>query len=292
MELREQLDVEDIGLLTSEVGKNRCIPEQVKVRLKSLHDKMRRLVEEVARRIEAQKYQSAEEAISGLSTSKHEKNRSLALVEADKKVNISCQTLKIAVELFGELNKHILHELENASHVGGGEERNLLFGNALLVYELADFVIHFIEDFQPMGREEIGAIHAQMQNEIAAFKEDLRCLRKQAESPEIEEDVRATTLRAINDRDKAVEIVEREWSSYLESLDSRESTTDALKGKLRTLYLIRDNAKSQISALAIIAVLQFVKHNTEAIEATVQQLAKMKLAPLTPDRVRRLIHLQ
>lgn len=288
MALREQLPIDDIDLLSTNIATNKRVDHAVKEQITSLHAKMRKLVEEVARRIENNKYKSSEEAIEGFRSLK-ERERSLRLLIADKKTHVSCQSLKVAVELFYELNKQIVERLESASEIDPAEERKLLLGNALLVYELTDFAIHFIEGFQLHGMDEIESIHKDMQKTIDSLRDEAKALRKQAESQDHDEHLRQQVLHDIANRDESIGVLETEWSSYMKTVRSCEGEIGYVTKKIPSLRLIRDNAKAQINTLAAVSVLQIVQGSIRAIEATVLQLEKIELASLSADRVRRLL---
>jgi hypothetical protein len=291
MALREQMAIEDIDLLTPNIATNKRVDKAVKEQITSLHTKMRTLIQEVATRVENQKYKTSEEAIEGLRLSRNQKDKATALVSADKTIHVSCQSLKVAVEIFCELNKQIVERLESPTHIDPVEEHKLVLGNALLVYELTDFAIHFIEGFRIHGIDEIEVIHKEMQKTISTLREEQKTLRKQADAPDIEENLRQQVSRNIADREESIMVLEQEWSSYMQTIRSLQGETAYVSKKIPSLRLIRDNAKAQINTLAAVAVLQIVQSNVRAIEATVLQLEKIQLASLSADRVKRLLRI-
>src|SRR5437899_1873272 len=97
MALREQVAIGDIDLLTTNIDAIKNVDAAVKARITSLHTKMRTLVQEVAKRVEDQKYKTSEDAIAGLQLSRTQTEKVKALVSADKKIHVSCQSLKVAV---------------------------------------------------------------------------------------------------------------------------------------------------------------------------------------------------
>jgi hypothetical protein len=289
MDLRENLAIDDIELLSANIGTNKRVDKAVKDKVASLQGKMRVLIQEVASRIENQKCKSSEEAIQALRLSRTERIRAAALLTADKHLHISCQSLKVAVELLCGLNKEIVSRLGSATDMGPDEERKLVLGNALLVCELTDFAIRYIEGFSLQGVDEIEVIYKEMQKTRSNLRDEAKSLRNQATAPDIDESVRQQVLQDITTRDEAVNVLEQEWSSYMESIKSRDGEIGAIRKRLPNLRLLRDNAKAQINTLEAVAVLQLVQRNTRAIEATVSQLEDIQLASLSADRVRRLL---
>ncbi|WP_282755492.1 hypothetical protein [Desulfuromonas thiophila] len=261
----------------------------MKREIASLHLKMHMLVEEIAQRIENEKYSSAEEAIKQMKLSLIQKERVRSLFQADKKIHTSCQTIKVAIETFCELNKSIVNELESGTKSDPNNEYRLVLGNALLVYELTDFTIKFIEKFKIEGISEIEAIHKEMQKTIASIREEQKALSRQASSPLIETFLREQVEKDIQHRNDSISILESEWIAYMATVKSLKEETGIVNTKLPSLKLIRDNAKAQINTLAAVAVLRIVRNNIRAIEGAVLQLEQLQLASLSAARVRRLL---
>ena len=287
--LREQLSINDIDLVSSSIANNKRIDRAVKEQIISLHSKMAALIQEVANRIETEKYLSAEAAIDGMRLSMAQREKVTSLVAADKKLHVSCQSLKVAVEVFCDLNKQVVSRLEIDGKMNPGEERKLVLGNALLVYELTDFSIRFIESFKLQGIQEIEGIHKDMQRTISSLREEQKALRKQADSTEIEAFLREQVQKDIQHREESITVLEQEWESYMSTVRGLEGEIGYVSKKLPSLRLIRDNAKAQINTLAAVAVLQIVQSNIRAIEGAVLQLEQLQLASLSADRVKRLL---
>jgi hypothetical protein len=64
---------------------------------------------------------------------------------------------------------------------------------------------------------------------------------------------------------------------------------EAIMSKLPTLNAIKDNAKGQIKFLQAAAVMNIVKSNLSAVQASISSLEGLKLVSLSPDRVRLLL---
>lgn len=289
MLLREQFRIEDVDLISQSIASNQRIDHTIRHQISSLHDKMALLIREVASKIESEKYQTAEEAINGMKLSMSQREKVSALIAADKKLHTSCQTLKIAIEAFSELNKLIFSRLENEGALDPSEEYKLVLGNALLVYELTDFSIRFIERFNIQGIQEIEAIHSDMKRTITSLRNEQNTLFKQAKSPDIEPFLREQVQADIQHRAESIALLEQEWVSYMDTVKILEGETGIVGKKLPSLRLIRDNAKAQINALAAVAVLKIVQNNIRAIEGAVLQLEQLQLASLSADRVKRLL---
>jgi hypothetical protein len=86
-----------------------------------------------------------------------ERERANALVHAEKRMHISYQALRIAVEYFSELNENLLASIDRERSTA--REANLVLGNAITVFELTEFVIRYVERFRLDGHDDIHRLH-------------------------------------------------------------------------------------------------------------------------------------
>jgi hypothetical protein len=293
MDIRDHYPVNDADLLSSVVGSYRNIPKQVRQELELLHQKIRLVIEEMARRIEDRKYAAYEDGLQRINLGYNERAKVNSLLDADKKIHISYQSLLVAVETFAHLNKSIIKALEESVKTGDiGLERRLVLQNAVLVYELTDFIIRFIETFHVNGEDEINALYRQEMDRFNKLRGELNNLRKQAQKSDIEPSAREQTLAQIQEREKSIDFMVNEWAVYLKSLQEAEKEIAPIGKKMATLRLIRDNAKSQLNLLEAMSVMQIVHRNMAALDASILTIEKLELVSLSPDRVKRFIGLK
>jgi hypothetical protein len=290
--LRSQFPLDNIELLSGNISQKSSVVGEVSNDLAKLHDKIRVVISNVAETIENERYQSAEEAIEGMSLGFNENQRAAALVAADKAQIISCHSLNIAVDIFATLNNLIKQQIEEAGQEKDPvEERNLLLGNAILVYELTDFVINYIENFKIAGVSEILEIHAEAKVKNQKIYDELDQLKKMAEDPGISLATRESTLLDIQNRKNAISIIEGEWEKYVQQCSKVSEDINGVSGNLPTLRLIKANAQSQLNVLEAVAVLQIVNSNIGALRETLKAIESVDLVSLSPERVRRLLGL-
>lgn len=288
-EARTQYRVEDTDLLTGKVVESKAMPHQIRDELGKLHTRIRSVIETIAQRIEDGEYRNAESAIADLRIGLIERDRAQRLIRADKELHVSYQTLRMAVEFFGEFNREILEKIERETDAA--RLATMMFGNAIMIYELTDFVISYIESFVVRGASEIEEIHTDECSRIAALRREHEQLVAEAEAPGIEPLVREQTLADVAARRGAIDLLENEWTSYVHEVRRFDGMIDEVRTKLPTLRLIRNNAKVQISTLQAVEQLRFLKQNSDAMRGTVAAIQGFRLAPLTPHRVRRLLNI-
>lgn len=282
--------MDDVDLLSSNIQKIVKLPNDVKQQIQSLKNKLRAVIEEVSQRIENRKYESSEKAIEEMGVNYSQLNKVKQLVNADKKVHMSCQALRITVETFTNFNKTIIKRLEEAEHTNNPHtERNLILGNAILVHELTDFVIEYLESYKIYGMEDIVKLQQDMIKTIDNLRAEQASLKERTKANNIEEQVRKQVLSNIESREKSLDLIAHEWELYMKAITNLQNDIAPITSKLPTLKLIRDNATSQINIIGAIAVMQVVKSNLRAVEATVTNLENIELTSISPDRVRRLL---
>jgi hypothetical protein len=290
LRFREEKDVRDIDLLSCNRRLRKLPDAEVAAGIASLHGQMREIVGRIADQVEGGDYRSTEEAIREMEISKRECLQALALLDADKALHVSCRSLKITVEIFSKMNRWLVERLDGADSLPAEQERKMLLSNAILAYEVTDFCIRFIENFHAEGVAEIRALHKRMLGVIGDLRKEQKTLRKTACARNIEPSLKAKILQDVEGCEGAIQVLDEEWTSYLGSIGLLEGHVTVFSKKLPSLRLLRDNAKARINVLSAVSVLHLVRTNVEAVESAIAELEKLELAPLSPERVKRLLH--
>ncbi len=290
-EIRDKFPLDGIELLSDHLANHRSIVGSVNNEVGKLREKIRVVVEEVAAAVENRKYKASEEAIAKMSLGFKERARVNSLLSADKDRLISCQSINTAIEIFSELNKLIKQQIEDSTKTGDRQrERNLLLFNAILVYELTDFLIKYIGSFEARGIEIIYNTYNESMEKNAELKAKLELIRQQAQSENINSASRMSTLADVAMREKAIELVSAEWDRYMDQIDKTQQEISLLQNtNIPTLELIRLNAESQIDAIEVISVLQIVNRSLGALQQAQETLEGMELVSLSEERVYRLL---
>lgn len=261
----------------------------MRTELLGLHQRMRTIIEEIAQRIEDAKFRDAETALEGMGMGYNEARRAASLVRADKQIHTSYQALRITVEFFSGLNQMVLARVEQET--APGRQSDMMLGNAILIFELTEFVIRYIETFAVRGADHVESLHADAKRRIAGLHAQQEKLAEQARQPDIIESTRQQTLVDIENRRSAIDELDREWDNYLGEIEGLDSSVDQIRAKLPTLRLIQENARVQIGLLQLVALLRFLRQSSDTIQGTVDALQGFQLAPLSSARVRRLLGL-
>ena len=287
MEIRRNYHIEDTDLLSTRISHIEEIPMAAKKNIGYFHNRINEVINSVAERIEEKKYNSPEKELNNMVLSYKDRISAGKLLNSDKNVHVSFQALRITVELFSELNQMIIEKIEES--IIPHQQTNLILSNAILVYELTNFVISFLENFNLNGVDEIKSLHDVAKKKIRHFKIQQKELKSKASAPEIDLIIKNQILNDIEMRNKSIVVLEKEWKNYVQSILSLNNEIKVINKKIPTLELIRENAKTQIILIESVAMLQVLKQNISAIEGSILTLEKIELVTLSPNRVRRLL---
>ncbi|MGK7957204.1 MAG: hypothetical protein AB4063_18440 [Crocosphaera sp.] len=295
MDVRQKYPLEEQEgreLLSSNIVQAKDVPQQVRQDLAKLHSTMQMVIETVASKIEERKYKSCQEAIQKMGLTPNELHKVDKLVKADQNLNLSCQSLKIATEYFKEVNCYIIDEINKAEKSQDkSQERKLVIANAVMVYEMTDFIIKYLESFQLKGKDEILQLQGEMSKKIDNLRQQTQELKKQAEEPDILDSFRKNTLLSIEARKKAIQKIEEEWQHYLEKIQAQESSVNSLTKVLPSLKLHKANAQQQLYLLEIMTIINILNSSLNALDSTIKTLEGMELVSIDEGRVGRLLGL-
>jgi hypothetical protein len=292
-QIRQSFSLGDTEILSSNIAINHDIPTEIQQQIGSFQAKLRAVIERAALEIENYKYRSSEEAISKMRLSYNERTQVNELLSADKKINISFQSLKVATELFSSLNDQIVQQIEEYEKSEDTLlERELLLANAILVYELSDFLVSYLESFKLQGAEEISKTQRYMNEKLTQLEQEQDDLKQRAESDEIRDpQVKQQIVSNTESRKKAIQRVRDEWKNYADVIEELRTNLSATTKEIPTLKLIRDDAKSQIDVLTVATVMNAIKSSVNAFESAILTLKKVKLISLNDDRVIKLLNI-
>jgi hypothetical protein len=284
--VQHNFDVDDSDLLSSRISQSQNIPRQLSADLSTLHGRIRATIEQMARHIEDGKYADAEAVVQSLHNFK-DRDRAARLLQADKQMRVSYEALRCTVDVFSEFNQDVLKNIRNEQDPQ--RERQMLFGNAILIYELADFVIGYIEDFKPGGFDDLSALHDEACRRVESGREKEAELEASARRDTVRPQARDAALEDIKYRRDALDVFEKEWQQYVNEAKDFYNQAGEVRSNIPTLEVIRDNALRQIDVLMMASMLGFLRQNSETVRYTAEKLQTFRLAPLTSSRVRRLI---
>jgi len=292
LSVQDNYDVPDpLDLLSLDVKCNKNIDSQLRERIGRLQDKMRTVIDSMANRIATHRYKTTEEALEGMKIGKTNKERLVSLISNDKRFYISCQSLKVAVDVFLEVNRRIVSKLEESESLqDAADARRMILGNAILVYELLDFVINYIKKFEFSGVDGIMTIYHNATQKVENILKKEQERENMAHSDDIRSEVKERVLENIKTRKQAIQQISKEWDSYITAVNENQDKTTQVNRNIPSLELMRDDAMGQIEVIELASLLGLVKTNLGVIQSSmVEALSKMELINLSSERVKLLL---
>jgi hypothetical protein len=163
--------------------------------------------------------------------------------------------------------------------------------NAIFVYEIADFIISFLQDFELQGVAELRQLQCDAASEIAQSREQILDIRQRIE--ERAQSGRETILnlenerRSLDDRLAAIDAVDSVWSELLQKIQVAEGGSQMFRDYIADIEIIKKNSELNLSILNLMVVTKMVRQNVEKMQQLMLEVGKLKLPAITADDVRR-----
>lgn len=266
--------------------------------LADLKRKLDHIIHEVAERVEKHRVISYDDYTQRYELNAYDRLRVSSLVSSVRDINKSIQKIKFTVENFSRCNKFIISGLDECIAKGDFVgSKMFVLGNMLLIYELANYLINFLESFKLDGVDDILQLSQKELGKISTTMQALQKLKLDADSPEIDPKVKEQVITNLNDREKSLETFKEEWDKYTAGINDVQSKVGNLKDKIPTLKLIRDNAQNQLDffeimkIFGVMMVAETVRKNLDTLEIVTLPLDEIELISLPPHKVHALVGL-
>ena len=280
IDVRKEYPLKNTEILSGEII-TKDIPKAIKKKVIAHQENLRKIIYATAQYIEENRFDDIDKAIKDIDLSKLEVNKIQNLVNAQKKINYSFQTLDAGVEIFSRVNQNLLDKIKNndfeANQDGKMKKTGAYLANAVLVFELTSFIIQHLNNFNLIGIDDVEAIEKSVLVDLENAEKDDEKLKKDAINAS-NIDIKDNILKAIEGRDEVREVVRKKWKSFNEKIKSIENGVGKSLQMVEELKLVRDNARNQLDTLQIIATIQALEKNLEVFEG----LAFMKKIELSP----------
>jgi hypothetical protein len=297
-DIQRKFALSNKDIMSTKLLDNPSLSLEESAQLLELKVKLDRIIDEVAERVEKHRVASYDDYIKNYELTAYDRLRIEALVSSVRKINKSIQKIKFTLENFSRCNKYILKELDNCLEAGEvSKSRMFVLGNIILVFELANYVINFLESFQLEGIDDILVFHQNEIDKITNNMKDLQKLKNDADAPNIDPQVKKQIIANLTDRQQSLEMFSEEWNKYADTIKGVQANVGSVKDKVPTLKLIRDNAQNQLDfyeimkIFGLIKVAETIRKNLEAIDIVTLPLDELELISLPPHKIHLLIGL-
>lgn len=288
-EVQNQYALSNEQLISESLKFNKELPRKLRKNVAALGTQIRSKISEIAEIVENYNFKSVDEALDGMNLTQFNENRAKSIIDSQKKLHVSYQSIKIAIHIFQRVNIQILKEIERARSSGEQDRQtDLLFKNALIVYELANTIVDVFDSFSDTAENPIQDIYDDILAELERNKKnDEEAKRKYKNDPNLTESIRKQTLDAISEREKLRRVVKEEWSNFIKRMKQIEENARGITNQVVNIEAIRDNARNQLDFLQIVAITKMAKDNIDAVQGLLD-ITDIPLAPLSPEDLKKL----
>ena len=200
--------------------------------------------------------------------------------DSQKDLFASYDAIRESINYIHDFNEQLVNKIPQMS---GGEKREFLLLNAIIVHELTDSIVELIETFNLGSRETLQKINEQVVLELdAQATRDEELLNRALEN---KNDVGDFVKKNIQERRNIRELLVKRWEELFTRIDER---INSAKSYLPSLKLIRDNARERVTSLEQMGIMRFVEGSLMNFQE-ICSFSNIKLAPLSIDEVRELI---
>jgi len=260
---QRQWNLQSSKVISSNLLINRDLPHTVKNEIKEFQFNCKCIVMATAEFIEQYHYKSVDEVVNSMHLIEYDKERVRSIVDSQKKIGLSFQTLNIIIELFTRVNDKLKEEIDNAE----SREENLTarLKNAILVYELLNFIHDYIEEFSLNGKEDLNAIKTIIFEDIARGELEQEELKLKLQATK-KLDTKNNIEKQMKNRQAIWKIMKARWKGVDNKIKSIEAQILDIKEILPDLDAYRLDAKMQIDILSLTAIMNVLETNVEIIK--------------------------
>lgn len=290
--LRQEIEIRDSDLIGTSIVINKSLHQNIKNKIQENRANVRKLIAATAYYIEVEKRKSISGIPLKVDLSKFHKSRLNELIRAQNELSLSYSTLVTVVEFYKEINKSVLNQLQDIhSNSNSSASKQIAFlKNAILIYELTDFVIDSIENYKINGIDEIFEIKKQIFDEIRSGEKDDKTLAINAEN--VSRAQKESVLQEIKSRNMFREKIKKKWNDITAKLDGQNGKVTESRQFLNALKVTRDNAKARIDVLNLAQTTRLVSDAVDSVDALATGIAEWELPPIDERTACELLNLE
>lgn len=292
LNLRKEVSLAPTAILSDEIVRVSAVPDRIKRGIAQNSENLRDMIAGVAYFVQEEKITELDQMVAAYNGDLRHRERMQRFFNSRKKMMISYSSISSVIDIFKRINQEILEELSLAQSgkEGGRKKAELHIKNAILVYEITNFVIGYLGDFGGLnGVQDFKAVQKEVMNEVKEARENLKKLMRSDSS--VADSVREQKKEGQQARLNALSMVEAKWKEIAGEIDGQEAKIKQVSGLLSSLRYIRDDAKSQIEVVGIVAATSGVDDAITKIGELTEEMLTFELKPLDEDTVLSLLHI-
>ncbi len=268
--------------------------------LASLKRNLDTIINKVSVRVEDRRFDSYDNYTQKYKLNAYDQLRVDTLINSVRNINISTQKIKIAFLIFSYCNTFIINEFEEClKNKNPADGRKLFIGNMLIIYEMTNYLINFLERFRLEGIDDIIKLYEKELESINIAMKELQNIRDKAGSTTfIPTDVKKQIDTNLDAREKSLNWFKDEWEKYIQKINKLQDDVGSLNNQLPTLRIMRENAQNQMNFYEIMKIFGIMWIAEEVgkslksltfLKIELLPLQELELISLPPDRVKALL---
>lgn len=193
------------------------------------------------------------------------KKRAVSIVESRRKINLTVYQLKSMIEYFIKINNEIKEKILEPNNENNEYIERLK--NALLSFEMLDFIYDYLENFTLSGKDELLSLRDKIVNNLQRTRErDDNILKEKLTGTSLESTTKNIESN-INKRRKYIDKVIESWGKSVDDIDLLELKIKEVRAILPDIDAYREDTISQIEILLNIPPLKFLEFNITILES-------------------------
>lgn len=279
MQYQAKFHLPSSAILSENIAFHDGMPNDVKKFVADYKYNLRCLIAGVADQIEAEQYKKLDADIKGMDLLSHERDKVTIIYDSQKKLSLSFQTLNVVIDLFTKANDKIKQEIDNTNK-STNQNINLRLQNAILVYELLNFVTAFIENFSLKGKLEITNIKHQLLADIQSIEDKIQ-LKLIGKYASVSDETRNSAMEDVATYKEILYNMRKRWEVFDKKIEDLEQQIGEYKTILPDLEMYKSSTEIRIEILTLTAIMNIVEKNLNLVKR-LHHLKKDMLVSFTP----------
>jgi len=252
---------------------------------------LREMILNTANAVEYYEYYNVEQAVRQIGSAYH-RDRGLDLLSAEKAFRVSIQDVTFTIEVFRKANQRLIDRVDHPEAARPETQRDLALANAVLVYELSDFVTGYLENFSVDGITRLTTLRREIKTSIQQKKAKVAADRQRAETGQWPAEMRSGFLTECDDNLRALERCDGVWDEYLASQTEAAGLLGAEVDRLLPIMRMRrDLAFTRIGVLEVTDLTAQLHRGATELRSLDLTVAQLPLVSLSIERLNLMIGL-
>ncbi len=279
MQYQAKLHLPSSAILSENILLHDKMPDEVKKFVANYKNNLKFIIAGIADKIEEEQYKKLDNDIKNMDLLSHERNKVTIIYDCQKTISLSFQTLNTVIDLFTRANDKVKQEIDNPNKTTN-QAINLRLQNAILVYELLNFVTSFVKNFSLKGKAEIGKIKNQLLLDIQSIESKIQqeLIDKYSN---VSDEVRISTMKDVEAYKEILNNMRKRWDIFDQKIEDLEQKVEEYKTILPDLEMYKATTEIQIEILTLTAIMNIVENNLNLVKR-LHRLKRDMLVSFTP----------